>query len=88
MLAWAFLVLPFFLSFEVRLRRGSTVASTILAAAGFGISTQALAVTIAMILLFGAGAYHASRDLVLIATVESLWLALLVARTMPITFRF
>jgi len=106
MLAAAFLILPFFLAFEVMLRRGSTVASTILAAAGFaallaatsaglaigalpfGISTQALAVTIAMILLFGAGAYHASRDLVLIATVESLWLALFVARTMPITFRF
>jgi hypothetical protein len=66
----------------------ATSAGLAIGALPFGISTHALAVTIAMMLLFGAGAYHASRDLILVATVESLWLALFVARTMPITFEF
>lgn len=102
------LVLPFWLAFELLVRRGAVPLSTalgllgralILVLIGAGASVQmlpgvmmlvlpSLAVLMVTMEIFAASAYSTSHNLVLIALVDSLWLAWSLAATNPITFRF
>jgi hypothetical protein len=47
-----------------------------------------IALLFAMIEIFAASAYSASRNLALIAIVESAWFVWVIAATSPITFKF
>ena len=104
----AVLTFPFWMGFELLVRRGGLIRSTLWAIAGrvlililtlVGVSLQVLpfvltltlpmiGLALAMIEIFSASAYSASRNLVLIAIVETLWFAWLIAATVPITFMF
>lgn len=102
------LLLPFWLAFELMLRRGSVVMSTVVAALGrvlilvliwAGVMLRVVPFVVILILpilaiifitfeIFAASAYATSRNLVLIAIVESVWFAWTIAATNPITFMF
>jgi len=97
-------VLPFFMAFELLVRRGSVLRSTtagvigrlivvalvfVLAINGalpFVVSLFAtpLGITFVMLEIFAAAVYSASANLVLIALVESAWLAWIFAASMPV----
>jgi hypothetical protein len=47
-----------------------------------------LTIAYLMIEIFAASVYSASRNLVLIAVFESLWIAWMIAAASPITFQF
>jgi hypothetical protein len=100
------LLLPFWLGFELMLRRGDLVVSTIRATIGrvliiamlvVGIFLQVLPGVLMLILpnlvliyvaveIFAVSAYSSSRNLMLIALLESMWFAWTIAATAPITF--
>ncbi len=100
------LMLPFWMSFEIFIRRGGTFVATIRAIAGrililvlmgAGIALGVLSPVLMLILptlillfamfeIFAASAYSTSRNLMLIAIVESAWFAWIIAATNPITF--
>jgi dienelactone hydrolase len=102
------LIFPFWMSFELLVRRGGLAMATTLAVLGrililvlmaVGVSLNVLpgvlmlilpVLTIAylMIEIFAASVYSASRNLVLIAVFESLWIAWMIAAASPITFQF
>jgi hypothetical protein len=102
----ALLMLPFWLSFEFLLRRGSVAIATVRAAIGrivilglmvTGIMLQVLPFVLILVLpslvliyvmveIFAASAYSSSRNLALIAIVESAWFAWIIAATNPIMF--
>jgi dienelactone hydrolase len=104
----AVLLLPFWLAFELILRRGSVVMSTLTAALGrvlilvliwAGVMLHVVPFVVILILpilaiifltfeVFAASAYATSRNLVLIAVVESAWFAWTIAASNPITFMF
>ena len=104
--AAAVLMLPFWIGFEVFIRRGGIVISTlrglagrililVLMAAGVMVGVlpfvlllilPSLVLLFAMIEIFAASAYSTSRNLGLIALVESAWFAWIIAATNPITF--
>jgi dienelactone hydrolase len=102
------LIFPFWMSFELLVRRGGLAMATTWAVIGrililvlmaVGVSLNVLPgvlmlvlpiLTIAylMIEIFAASVYSASRNLVLIAVFESLWIAWMIAAASPITFQF
>lgn len=101
-------IFPFWLAFELLVRRGTVALSTALGLVGrililvliaVGTSLQMLPGVMLLILptlvilmitmeIFAASAYSTSRNLVLVAWVDSMWLAWSVAATNPITFSF
>ncbi len=103
----AALMLPFFLAFELLLRRGGIVTSTAIGLSGrvvtlaliwIGVIAGVLPFVVMLILpvlvmlfvameIFAAAAYSASANLLMIAVVESMWLAWVVAVLMPITMK-
>jgi hypothetical protein len=102
------LIYPFWLGFELLVRRGGVAISTVMAALGrililllvvLGVAVGVLPEVImlvlpflvlefAMIEIFAASAYSTSRNLNLIALVESAWFVFMIAATAPITFMF
>jgi dienelactone hydrolase len=101
------LVFPFWYSFELLVRRGGLLISTVLGFAGratiivlmgvgaaVGILPTVLLLVMPILVLlfvayeiFAASAYSASRNLALIAIVETLWFVWFIAATNPITFK-
>jgi pimeloyl-ACP methyl ester carboxylesterase len=109
LLAWilaAAMMLPFWFGFELLVRRGGMVMSTVLGSLGRGVIVAMLfagviagvfPVVLFLIIpiiviqfvgleILAASAYSTSRNLLLIALIESAWFALLLAATNPITF--
>jgi dienelactone hydrolase len=104
----AVLMFPFWMGFELIVRRGGLAGSTTWASLGrililvltaVGVSMHVLpfvlmlilpilGITMVMIEIFSASVYSASRNLVLIAVVETLWFAWMIAASSPITFMF
>ena len=102
------LLFPFWMGFELLVRRGGSVISTVWASLGRLLIVLLMAVGVglgilpfvlmlilpiivlasAMIEIFSASAYSASRNLMLIAVFESLWWAWMIAAVNPITFMF
>jgi len=102
----AILTFPFWMGFELLVRRGGVAISTvwgslgrivILVLTGVGASLNVLPLVLLLILpilviafveieIFAASAYSTSRNLTLIAVVETLWFAWMLAATNPITF--
>lgn len=102
------MILPFWYAFELLVRRGGVVISTVLglvgrgvivALMGAGIALGILPFVIALVMpilipifvmfeIFAASVYSRSRNLALIAIVETLWFVWLIAATNPITFKF
>jgi dienelactone hydrolase len=102
------LTFPFWMGFELLVRRGGTAISTVWASLGrililalmaVGVSLNVLpfllmlilpilVIAFVMIEIFSASAYSASRNLTLIALVETLWFAWMIAAASPITFMF
>jgi hypothetical protein len=110
-IAWilcSFILLPFWIGFEMLLRRGGLGTSTMLAGCGrvviialmaFGAMVQVLPAVIMLVLpslvlifltieIFSTSVYSTSRNLALIAIVESMWFAWTLAAINPITFMF
>ncbi len=104
----AVLMFPFWIGFELLVRRGGLAMSTMWASLGrililvmmvVGITLNVLPGVLMLILpiivfafvmieIFSASAYSMSRNLVLIATFETLWWAWMLAASSPITFKF
>jgi dienelactone hydrolase len=102
------LLFPFWLSFELLVRRGGLAMATTWAVLGrililvliaVGVSLNVLPFVLMLILpiltigylmieIFAASVYSASRNLVLIAVFETLWIAWTIAAMSPITFMF
>jgi hypothetical protein len=102
------LMFPFWIGFELLMRRGSLAMSTMWASLGrililvmmvVGVTVDVLPgvlmlilpiilIAFVMIEIFAASAYSTSRNLVLIATFETLWWAWMLAASSPITFKF
>jgi hypothetical protein len=102
------LMFPFWMCFELLVRRGGAAISSVWASLGrvlilvlivLGVTLNALpfvlililpilAIAFAMIEIFSASVYSASRNLTLIAVFETLWFAWMIAATCPITFMF
>ena len=102
------LTLPFWMSFELLVRRGTTVRSTVLGTLGRALilaltAAGALLNVLPFVLLlvlpilalsfiameiFAAAAYSASRNVAMIAMVETVWFGWLLAAINPITFKF
>jgi LPXTG-motif cell wall-anchored protein len=100
------MMLPFWLGFEVLVRRGGLAISTTTAVVGriavllllaVGVMLRVLPFVLILVLpslallfvaieIFAASAYSASRNLALIAIVESAWFVWIMAATSPITF--
>jgi dienelactone hydrolase len=107
LIAGTLMLLPFWYAFELLVRRGGVVISTVLglvgraiviALMGAGIALGILPFVIALVMpilipifvafeIFAAAAYSRSRNLALIAIVETLWFVWLIAATNPITFQ-
>jgi dienelactone hydrolase len=106
MLFSTMLAFPFFLAFEMLVRRGGTTASTVTGALGrivllammfvamafdvlpfvLGLLIILFVITFITIEIFAASVYSVSRNLLLIAVVESAWLAWIISAWMPIKF--
>jgi hypothetical protein len=104
----AVLMFPFWIGFELLVRRGGLAISTMWASLGrililvlmvTGVVVDVLpgvlmlilpiiVVAFVMIEIFSASAYGTSRNLVLIATFETLGWAWMLAASSPITFKF
>jgi dienelactone hydrolase len=104
----AVLTIPFWMSFELLVRRGSTTKSTVIASLGrvtilaltaagallnvlpfvLLLVLPILAITFIAMEVFAASAYSASRNVAMIAVVETVWFAWLLAAINPITFKF
>jgi dienelactone hydrolase len=104
----ALLMFPFWIGFELLVRRGSLAMSTMWASLGrilimvmmvVGVTLDVLpgvlmlilpiiVIAFVMIEIFAASAYSTSRNLILIATFETLWWAWMLAASSPITFKF
>jgi hypothetical protein len=104
----AVLMFPFWIGFELLVRRGGLAVSTmwasfsrvlILVLMVVGVTLGVLPgvlmlilpiilVALVMIEIFSTSAYSTSRNLVLIATFETLWWAWMLASSSPITFKF
>jgi dienelactone hydrolase len=107
MIVGSVILLPFWYAFELLVRRGGVVISTvygvigrilIIAFMGIGVSLGILPFVIMLVLpilapllitfeVFAAAAYSTSRNLALIAIVETLWFVWLIAATNPIAFK-
>ena len=99
---------PFWIGFEMLVRRGGLAISTMWASLGrilililmvVGVILDVLPGVLMLILpiivfafvmieIFSASAYSASRNLVLIATFETIWWGWMLAAASPITFKF
>jgi len=104
----AVLMFPFWIGFELLVRRGGLAMSTMWASLGrililvmmvVGVTLNVLpgvlmlilpiiVVAFVMIEIFSASAYSTSRNLLVIATFETLWWAWMLAASSPITFKF
>jgi len=104
----ALLMFPFWIGFEMLVRRGGLAISTMWASLGrilililmvVGVILDVLPGVLMLILpiivfafvmieIFSASAYSTSRNLVLIATFETIWWGWMLAAASPITFKF